>query len=135
MIDNKDIQIKSLARALSTTLPQATRVAGAWAEKLYEQGVRVHPDLVTAKPPAPPQGEPQGALASEEMRKVVEAQAMRVVKEMASQFPQLQPLVAQLEQAKTPEERNNVLIQLRDQTSAIQAQAAAHVEVLDDNSQ
>jgi hypothetical protein len=105
---DKDSQIRELTRALIALVPPARAVATNWAVNLYEQGVRVHPELVENQvlPPARQRVAP-------EVRSAVEDKAMATLLEMGQQFPELAPLVTKVQTAATPAERAAALLEMR----------------------
>lgn len=132
MSDDKDAQVKQMAAVLAGMIPPAARISIQWAQQLYEHGMRIHPDLV--EQPATKTAMQEAytpELQEESMR-----QAMATLREMAGQFPYLQPLVDKIENARTPQERAAAAIELRKKIpDELIAQAQAGVEQLNDSTE
>lgn len=125
-------QVKKIAAVLAGIMPPAARVALGWAEKLHEHGIRIHPELAETQPTQTPAQKE----FTPEVREHLMQQAMATLREMAKQYPYLQPLVIQIENAKTDEERNALVLELRSQIpDELIAQATAQAAELGDNTQ
>jgi hypothetical protein len=110
MSDAKDAdQIKALSRVLVGLMPQARMIATQWAERLYDHGVRMHPELADD---APPPVEPRPEITPE-VRAAAEERAWATLREMGQQFPYLAPMVRKIEAAQAPAERAQLLAELR----------------------
>ena len=126
MIEDKAAQIKLMARVLARMMPPAARVATSWAEKLHDQGVRIHPEL--AKMPLP-----EDISYPPHARQAAVEKAMSTLRQMADHWPHMKPLVAQIEAAKTPEERARLAQALKAKVSPeMLAAAEAQIRNLSD---
>lgn len=133
MSGDKETQVKQLAVVLTRMIPPAVRIAHDWAAKLYDQGVRIHPEL--ADPAAAPQQQQPTIPPPQQQQQMLE-QAMATLREMSERWPYLRPLVQRVESARTPQERAAALEELRAQTQpAVLAEAERQIEKLDDNTE
>lgn len=96
----KGDQIKKMAAVLAGMIPPAARVSLEWADRLYEHGLRFHPEFAE-KPPL--QTETQKAFTPD-VQTAARERALDVLRQMADQFPFLRPTLEKVETAKTPEE-------------------------------
>ena len=104
--DIKTMHVTVLARVLIQVHPPAGRLVTGWAEKLYERGVRVHPEL------SDNQGSEPHTFTTEELD-AVQSQAWSTLQEMGDRFPEIAPLVSEIKSANTATERAQLLIKLR----------------------
>jgi RecA-family ATPase len=112
-MDDKKIQAKLIGAVLVKMIPPAARVCYEWAEKLYDDGIRIHPELAkSAQAPAGTDTLPARTQPLSTQDAVIH-QAMVVLRQMARHFPEFAPLVEQVETAKTPQEREAALTELR----------------------
>jgi hypothetical protein len=111
MGDNADktIQVKLIGEVLAKMIPPAARVANVWAGNLYDAGIRFHPELVDQDEQL--SGKP---MYQPENHDAVVHQALNTLRQMAKQFPQFRGLVAEIEAAKTPDERAAAAQRLRE---------------------
>jgi hypothetical protein len=105
--DDKKPQVAALARILVGMLPQARPVSIDWATKLWEKGVRVHPELDET-----PRQMPPTQYTVEDQQTAVDG-AWRTLREMAREYPQFASLVAGMEAAQTSEERAALAMEVR----------------------
>lgn len=135
-MDDKQIQSKLIGAVIVKIIPPAARAAYAWAEMMYDNGVRIHPELVQHPgTPTVPSG-PARAPTETETQQAVRDRSFAVLREMAQRFPQFRPLVAKVESAMTDEERAAALTQLRTQIDPqMLATAEAQAGLVDDNPQ
>lgn len=133
-MDDRKIQAKLIGAVIVKLIPPSARVAYEWAEKMYDNGVRIHPELVQ-QPGAEPSG-PALPPTPLETQDAVVARATDVLREMAQRFPQFRPLVEQIAKAKTPEERALLAARLRDQIDPqMLATAEARAGLVDDDTE
>lgn len=111
MDDDKKIQVKKMAAVLAGIIPPAARISLGWAEKLYEHGLRIHPELAHKAAVKTPLQEAY----TPEVQNAAQNQAMATLQEMAGQWPWMQPLVTKVQNARTPEERAAAANELRRQ--------------------
>lgn len=133
-MDDKQIQSKLIGAVIVKLIPPAARVAYEWAEKMYENGVRIHPELVQ-QPGSASFGPVQPPTAAE-TEQAVRDRAFAVLREMAQRFPQFRPLVAKVESAATDEERAAALLELQSQIDPqLLATAKARAGLADDDTE
>lgn len=128
-MDDKQIQSKLIGAVIVKIIPPAARAAYAWAELMYDNGVRIHPELIQQPGPAL-------APTAAETEDAVRARAFVVLREMADRFPQFRALIDKIESAKTPEELAEAALRLRSQIDPqILAAAEARAGLADDNTE
>jgi hypothetical protein len=131
-MDDKKIQAKLIGAAIVKIIPQAAPVAYEWAERMYDGGVRCHPELIGADSPKMPVMAPTPAQTEDAVR----ARAFAVLREMADRFPQFRPLVNTIESASSPEERAEALLRLQGQIDPqMLAMAKARAGLVDDDTE
>lgn len=132
-MDDRQIQSKLIGAVIVKLIPPSARVAYEWAEKMYDNGVRIHPELVR-QPGSPAASRPAAAPTAGETQQAVVDRATAVLLEMSGRFPQFRPLVEQIAAAKTPQERAVLAAQLRDEIDPqFFAVAKARAGLIDDN--
>lgn len=128
----KKDQIKKMAAILAGMIPPAARVSLAWAERLYEHGLRFHPEFSDKAAEQTPTQQSYTPEVAEEAR----ARAFSTLDQMAQQFPHLRPILDIVKNAKTPEEQAAALVRMREQTQpGVLEEAMAQMGKLGDNTQ
>lgn len=126
----KDAQVKKIGAVLVSIIPPSARVALGLAAQLYQHGVRIHPELADK----PLRRTQMQEAVTPDVQKAAEAKAFATLREMAHQYPYLQPLVGKIENARTDEDRVALLNELRRKIpDELIAEATARADNLGDS--